>query len=171
MLAEARCDLFTDYNGEAHTSFSLEDHIETYRISSSMFRDWLAKQFWETENKVPGESAMSSAITTLNGIAKFNNDQRKVFQRVGKLEDKYYLDLADEQWRTIEISDSGWRVLEKPPVIFVRTSSMRSLPEPKETGDLDLLWNYINIPKEDRFLLLAWILECFRRNTPYPILE
>ena len=94
---------------------------------------------------------MSSAITTLNGIAKFNNDQRKVFQRVGKLEDKYYLDLADEQWRTIEISDSGWRVLEKPPVIFVRTSSMRSLPEPKETGDLDLLWNYINIPKEDRF--------------------
>ena len=39
MLAEARCDLFTDYNGEAHTSFSLEDHIETYRISSSMFRD------------------------------------------------------------------------------------------------------------------------------------
>ena len=77
-----------------------------------MFRDWLAKQFWETESKVPGESAMSSAITTLNGIAKFNNDQRKVFQRVGKLEDKYYLDLADEQWRTIEISDSGWRVLE-----------------------------------------------------------
>ena len=48
---------------------------------------------------------------------------------------------------------------------------MRSLPEPKETGDLDLLWNYINIPKEDRFLLLAWILECFRRNTPDPILE
>ena len=171
MLAEARCELFTDHNGEAHTRFSLEDHIETYRISSSMFRDWLAKQFWETESKVPGESAMSSAITTLNGIAKFNNDQRKVFQRVGKLEDKYYLDLADEQWRTIEISDSGWRVLEKPPVIFVRTSSMRSLPEPKETGDLDLLWNYINIPKEDRFLLLAWILECFRRNTPDPILE
>ncbi|MBL8408437.1 MAG: hypothetical protein JNJ81_11635, partial [Candidatus Accumulibacter sp.] len=61
--------------------------------------------------------------------------------------------------------------VEKPPVLFVRTKTMRPLPEPRTPGRLDKLWAHINIPEDRRFLLLTWILDCYRPDTPFPILE
>jgi len=48
---------------------------------------------------------------------------------------------------------------------------MTPLPIPSEKGDIDPLWSLINIPDEDRILLLCWILECYRVGTPYVVLE
>ena len=48
---------------------------------------------------------------------------------------------------------------------------MTPLTIPSVKGDLDPLWSLINIPEEDRILLLCWILECFRVETPYVVLE
>ena len=54
---------------------------------------------------------------------------------------------------------------------FARTLTMRSLPLPSETGEINLMWKHVNISKDDRLLMLAWLLECLRPNTPDPLLE
>lgn len=54
--------------------------------------------------------------------------------------------------------------------IFHEKTSMQSLPLPQSGGELSLLWTFINIPEKDRLLVLAWMLESFRAETPKPIL-
>jgi len=48
---------------------------------------------------------------------------------------------------------------------------MRPLPLPVCGGSLDTIWPLLNIPKEDRDLILAWVIECYRCDTPHPVLE
>ena len=93
--------------------------------------------------------------------------------RVAKYEETgaYYSSMGDEKNRAIEITSTGWRVLDKSPVRFCRSSSMSAFPEPVAGGDVNKLWEFCNIPEEHRFLVLAWILECYRVDTPFPVLE
>ena len=62
-------------------------------------------------------------------------------------------------------------MLSNPPVTFFRTETLREIPEPKTPGDINLLWNHVNIKEEDRLLLLSWLVKCFRRNASDTLLE
>jgi hypothetical protein len=48
---------------------------------------------------------------------------------------------------------------------------MQSLPIPKHGGNIDLIWRFINVQETDRLLILAWILESYRNETPKPVLS
>ena len=99
-------------------------------------------------------------------------EKRKIVaHRIGNFEEKIYLDLADDQWRVIEIDDSGWRICDNPPITFFRSNSDKALPVPVKGGNIDLLWKYVNIPENQKLLSLSWLIECFRRDTPDPLLE
>ena len=170
-LTEAQCELFTDQDGESYARLPIEGHHEVYRIESKEFGDWLKRTFYRTESTVPNDAALNSAIGTLDGIAKYDCEEKEVSLRIAQREDQIYLDLVDDQWRCVEITKHGWSVLNASPVTFHRTSTLRPLPEPKKPGDIDLLWKHINIAENDRLLLLSWLVECFRCDTDYPLLE
>lgn len=107
----------------------------------------------------------------LTGIAKNDGPERKVYLRAARQGEAYYLDLGDDSWRAIEITAAGWRLVEHPPVYFWRSNTTRPLPLPTPGGDLALLWQYANIPEADRPLVLAWMLDAWRPETPFPVLE
>ncbi len=90
---------------------------------------------------------------------------------MAKTEEAYYLDLCDKDWRAIKIDAKDWCIVNNPLVRFRRTNTMQALPEPERGGDLNLLWDSINLLEEDRTLLLTAIMEMLRPDTPYPIIE
>src|SRR5439155_19306181 len=101
----------------------------------------------------------------------FEGPMRPVYLRVGEAEDRLYLDLADDNWRVIEISSRGWQVVANPPVRFKRTKGMLPLPIPEQGGSIDKLARFINVQSEDQFVLtVAWLLGCLRSHGPYPVL-
>ena len=79
-----------------------------------------------------------------------------------------YIHLGDGTSKAVEITPTGWRITDDAPVKFWQSSAMQSLPTPNSGGDVGLLWKYVN--DKDRLLVLAWILESFRPETPFLVL-
>ena len=79
---------------------------------------------------------------------------------------RIYIDLADKEWRAIEIDEDGWRVVDEPPVYFRRSNGMKSLPEPLEGGSIDNdLRPLLNVKNDNEFVLaVAWLLAALRRS-------
>jgi hypothetical protein len=119
----------------------------------------------------PSETSQKAALNTLFGQAKFEGPEKSVFRRVARFEDAIWIDMCDEDWRAVKVAAGDWEVLDNPSVMFVRSPTMRPLPNPSEKGEIAPLWSLLNIPLGDQILLLCWILECYRVETPYVVLE
>ena len=96
------------------------------------FSLWLRLAYYAERNGAPSSEAMSTAIKTLMAKARYDGSRREVFLRSAALDGKVYVDLADDQWRAIEIDSDGYRVVDDPPVHFRREAGMLPLPAPIE---------------------------------------
>jgi hypothetical protein len=117
---------------------AINGHRETWSIRSKDFRHWLARGFFKMTGGAPNSDALQSALNIIEAKAHFDSPERVVHLRVGRLDGRIYLDLADESWRAVEIDVSGWRVVEKPPVRFRRAPGMQALPLPVPTGSVEM---------------------------------
>ena len=63
---------------------------------------------------------MQSARAVIEAKAYFDGGEHPVHVRVSGMDDKLYLDLADAEWRAVEIDADGWRIIGDPPVRFRR---------------------------------------------------
>jgi hypothetical protein len=175
-LAATRCELWHDPDGNAYASFdragpNKTTHREHWNVDSKGFREWLGWLAHTELKAAPASEALKSCQNALSGIAKFEGEEHKPARRVAKNESGRWIDLCDEQWRAVLITATGWCIVPVPTVRFIRTKAMRPLPIPIPNGCLKPLWKLSNIPEEDRPLVLGWILECYRSDTPYPVLE
>lgn len=145
---------------------------ETRRLDGRPFRDWLVASFYKKTGKSPREQSVREALSTLAGLGRFHGECLEVHVRVAKRGASYYLDLAEPgKSRAVKIETGNWEVVDHPPVCFIRTETQHPLPMPVPGGDLSALWRLTNIPEDARLLVLAWLCECLRPDTPYPILE
>jgi hypothetical protein len=182
-LIRRRSVLFHDPERRGFASIQAEDergnHVENWPIDSQGFEEWLSYAFYtETQashpsgiGAVPSELALKQAKLTANGIAKHEGEEYPVWLRCAPYLNGYIIDLCDKYWRVVEVLPTGWRILEESPVKFFRTPTMSPLPCPVKPGNLASMWEFCNIPAPSRVLVLAWILECWRPETPFPLLE
>ncbi len=170
-MARERCQLFKTEDREAYATFVNNGHRECWRIGSEGFSEWLSFSCYRETGTVPNDKGMAAALGTLAGIAKFEGEERHVNVRVACHEGAVWLDLTNDAWQAIEITAGGWRIVDTPPVMFTRARDMRPLPTPEPGGDLAELWSIVNVPEDERLIVLAWLLECLRSETPYAVLE
>lgn len=164
--------LFYDPKTErAYVTASIDGLDSTMAIKSKQFIEWISFQYYSTSGQSANEASIKQARFALSGIAKFDGEQQQVNLRVADYDGGHYIFLADEQLRTVEVLPTGWRIVEDSPVKFWKPSSMQPLPIPTRGGDLNLMWKFINVPEKDRPLVLAWILESYRSETPKPVLS
>lgn len=174
-LASELCELWHDPDGNAFASFEREHdggvHREHWRVESTGFKDWLAWLGHTYLGAAPSSETVKSACNAISGKAKFDGPEHTPALRVAKTSAGYWLDMCDNQWRAIHTTTTGWAIVDNPPVRFIRSKAMRSLIVPSVEGNIEPLWSLVNVPAEDRPLVLAWILESIRPDTPYPVLE
>ena len=164
-------DLFRTGNDAAYADIAVNGHRETWSIRSRGFQRWLRRQFYQATGGAPSADAMQSALGVIEARAHFDGPVRQVFVRVAGAGDRMYLDLADEGWRAMEVSPSGWRVVDNPEVRFRREPGMTALPIPEGGGTIDLLRPFLNLRADDDFrLVVAWTLAALRYQGPYPVL-
>lgn len=170
-MASRNCELFHDRDADTYALIEVDGHRECWPVDSKGFREWLAYRFYREHGRAPAETTMNTAISTIEGNAKFGGDERQTHLRVASAGDAVWIDLCDDQWRAVEVTATGWRAVERPPMLFTRSSTMRPLPMPMAGGSIEPLWSIVNVREADRLMVLVWMLECFRTSTPYAVLE
>ncbi len=141
----------------------------TFRIASTHFGLWLAKVYYDATGRTPGANALSDAKTMLKGRAHFGGPELRAHVRMAEHEGRSYIDLGGSDGRIVEIDADGWRVLDHPPVRFWRPSGLLPLPEPLTGGNVNELWDFVNVAEGDRPLVLGWIVFAMRPTGPFPI--
>lgn len=163
-----KADLFHDVN---HTTYAHVDGA-TYPINSRDFGLWLRGEYYRIMAKGPNDPVIKDAVGVIESHAIFKGPELPVFVRIGEHEGIIYVDLADGG-RAVEIAPDGWRVVENPPVKFLRRRGMLPLPLPERGGDISLLSDFLNLPDDggQAFrLIVSWLAAALRPTGPYPIL-
>jgi len=169
-LALEVVELFHD-GGVAYASVPVAGHRENCAVRSRTLRTWLARKFYEAEQKAPGAQALQDALGVLEGHAVFAGPEHPVFVRIAGHEENIYLDLGNADWSAVEVTRSGWRIVADPPVRFRRPRALGSLPVPRPGGSVDELRPFVNVASEDDWhLLVAWLLAALSPSGPYPAL-
>jgi hypothetical protein len=164
-------ELFHAADGSAFADLDISGHRETWPIRGRGFKRWLTRQFLEVTGGAPSSEALQSALNVIEAKAHFDAPELPVFIRVGGVDDKVYLDLGDEAWRAVEITATGWRVVENPPVRFRRAAGMQPLPIPMPGGSVETLRSFLNVQSDTDFVLVvAWALAVLRDRGPYPVM-
>jgi hypothetical protein len=169
-IAEA-FDYFHDQNFKAHARIAHNGHFENLPLRSSAFRELLTGRFYREHNITPRRQDIDDVLGRLSGLARWESPEEKTFVRMAESEGKFYIDLGSPSWEAVEISASGWSIVQNPPVKFVRPRFFGAMPVPQRGQGLDLLQNFVNFAtNRDWVLYIGWLLAAFNPEGPYPVL-
>jgi hypothetical protein len=171
-LALEHGSLWHDSSGMGWIDFYVDGVLQTARIRSKRFRDFLSCILWKQEERTFSSEAWSETVGILEGLARFRCPEREVFLRVGEHNENIYIDLGAEDWSVVRISPSGWEVIPyiDCPIRFYRPDCQLPLPIPARGGSLEDLWQLLNVREADRPLVLGWILSTLTPDGSKPIL-
>jgi hypothetical protein len=162
-------EFFHDRQKRGFVRLQVKGHTEVWPVNSTSFRNLLAQRFYEHTHTAINRNALADAVAALDGRACFEGREEQVFLQVAPCNGNILIDLCDQEWRVIEVTPTGWQMLDKSPTAFIRTGAMQPLPVPvpSEDGSLDPLWKLLNVTPKQRPLLAGALLNGFHPNGPY----
>jgi hypothetical protein len=166
----ADAQLFHTPADDAFADIEVRGHRESYLVRSKAFKQWLSFGYYTKHGKPPSSDALEQALILSEGKARYQAPEMEAHVRIARVGDALYVDLADSEWRAVEVTKTGWRVIDRPPVRFRRTAGMLPLPVPQEGGDVNALKDFLNIDDDGFLLAVAWQLAALGGIGPYPIL-
>lgn len=165
------CLLWHDPGQEAFISIPIDDHLANYPVRSGFTRSWLTNSSYRQTGYVPNLQTVDDILRVIEIQALTEGEMRPAWLRVGGENGKIYLDLATDDWAVVEITSSGWSIKRSHNLPFIRSKSMKSLPEPEGGYAIEELRRFVNVATDGDFtLIVAWLIAALRNNGPYPIL-
>jgi hypothetical protein len=162
MVTSGDSILFCDQMGECHVRYSVAGHQEIYPTGSHRFKRYLAHRFYESQEKVPRNEALKSAVNVLEGMTISRGEKHYLYNRVALHDNAIWYDLADSRWRAIKITPDCWRLINKPPILFRRFAHQSPQVEPISGGNLQEIFNFLNINNDaHRVLFLIYLVSSF----------
>ena len=127
-------EFFHDQAGEPYVRVRNGGNLETWPLRTKGTRAWLSRLFFDERGQAANSQAQQDAISVLDGLARFNGDQRRVHVRLGEVEGDIYLDLGGPDWTSVWITPDGWNFMVEPPVRFRRTVVCKRCPGRRGVG-------------------------------------
>jgi hypothetical protein len=166
------CELVHDQQKGPYAIVNSAGVRKIYGINGKSFNEFIASKYYKAKKFALSDTAIKAAISTLTGKAIHEGRAITTYTRIAKNDAGYWLDLCNDKWEAVCINKTGWTVLSGDTVpFFCRTNSMQAIPVPVGGGTLDALWDLANIPAHQRLIVVAWLLECLRDDTPHVVME
>lgn len=168
-----RCELVCDQHNNVFARTACGGSTRIIKVTSHEFWKFATFQYYTIYDRAPPDIALKQAVSTLEAQGSYDGRKVQTAKRVFEKGGVHYIDLCNEKGEVVKVDPEKdtITVTTSPPVFFIRTESMRSLPAPEKGGDVRDLLEFVNV-REDRFLLLlAWVTLCFRGDVEYCLLE
>jgi hypothetical protein len=166
------CVLVHNKQNEPYVLVNKSGIRQVFDVRSKSFSDWISNKYYTSKKSALSDASLKTVISTLAGKAVYEGKAVEIFTRIAKTEDGYWLDLCNDAWEAVLINKTGWEVLSGTTIpLFSRSNSMQPIPTPIAGGSLEPLWDLVNIPEEVRMMVVAWLLECLREDTPHVVME
>lgn len=163
-------DLWHTPSDDAFATVPVADHLETWPIKSQKFKRYVAKEFYDKEGKAMNSEALSAALNLMEANSQYGGEEHDVYVRVAGHEGNIYIDLCNSNWEVVEVTPSGWHVIDESPVRFRRSRGMLPLPMPEKGGAINQLRGFLNVDDTSWRLIVAWLISSLRPLGPYPLL-
>jgi hypothetical protein len=137
--------------------------------SGGSLRDILASEYRRRHGRVMSATAFADALATLRGEA-MNAETQSIHLRVAPFGNGVVLDLGTAKGSAVIVEPTGWRVVERSPVVFQRTALTGELPTPVRGGRIEAMRELLNVTDETWPILLGWMVAALIPDMPHPIL-
>lgn len=170
IIAEAEFEIVKGMNNEFYAYPKSGPRVgKTLSNSNNSLASDLRAKYFNIYSKVPRKSQLEEAVEILK-IHADTQEPVNIHIRFAFFEHKIYVDLGSVTGQAIEIDPMGWRVVDVPPVYFRRTRLTSELPIPEKGGNINTLFEIINVPAKLQDLLVGWLVTCCFEKIPKPIL-
>jgi len=159
-------------DGIGFADISVSNRTETWAIRSSNFKLWVRQVYYRATDGAPSGEAMETALGVLEAKALFDGEEMPVYLRCAEHDGNIYIDLGDRDWRMVEVSSGGWRIITaaESPCRFRRSNGALPLPIPVRGGSIKELAKHLNTTTAADFVLaVSWVLAALRGRGPYPV--
>ncbi|MBE4695400.1 hypothetical protein HGI16_11870 [Brevibacterium casei] len=138
-------------------------HLVNGRFS---LRKELAGRFYRETGHPASQNALTEAVAVLEAEPEEQGEPVEVFFRPARPnDDTIWVNMGDKAERVLRITLAGWEILDgdaEVPVLFRRTSLTAALPTPERGGDLEQIWQFVNMKSEDdRQVLRGWLVGAY----------
>jgi hypothetical protein len=170
LVTTGSAELWHNPDGDGYASIVVGDHCEHHAIRKRGFKRWLSRLYYLDCGGAPNSQAMQDALGVLDGKAMYDGEVHPVAVRVAEHDGHIYLDLANDEWQAVEITATGWRVVDRFPVRFRRAKAMLPLPLPVEGGSLYDLQRFVNVTSDVWPLVASWTVAALNPRGPFPLM-
>lgn len=161
--------LFHDTENNLYVAVNVNNHREIWSLESKDFTIWLSGLYYKEKNKPAKKESIAQAISVLSAEAMYDCDEAiPLSNRVAKSDNAFWYSLSNSEWQAVKITADGWKVEDKPPILFMRYRHQKQQCIPKSNGNIKKIFDYLNI-KENQTLFLCWLVSCFIPDIPHPM--
>jgi hypothetical protein len=174
----SRARLLRGIDGRFYASVPVGDRCECHELRSARFSRWLTRAYRQAGHLIPPAETLNGVVALLEAEAEQDGATETAFLRVGTAStdegptasSTHYIDLGDRSFRAVEMGPGQWKLVDRPPVHFLRPDGCRALPVPTQDGSIELLRTYVNVVPSEFCLLVAWLTAALCPVGPYPLL-
>lgn len=159
-------EFFADQYGEPYAAYSIEEHREVCAVKSRKFRGMLAGRI--AKNNTLSSDKLSKALLFCESQALTNGKKFELHNRLAAYDGAFWIDRCDDKWGAIRIDSTGWKIIDKPPILFRRYAHQKKITiELGEAKDLEAFISLLNLHSEqDKKLIMGYL-----GALPHPTLE
>ena len=174
-LVELQAELFHDPRGICYATVRIPLAsgrlvAHTLRLHSRSFCAWVAGAARAAIGQTVSPRTIDEAVLTLEGLALYERPQESVHVRVAEHDGAIYFDLGSDTGQCVMVTGSGWEVIDRAPVRFVRPKGMRPLAVPLSGGSIQELRPFLNVDDDGFLLSLGWLMASLKPGLPCPAL-
>lgn len=109
---------FLDELGVPFVRFESNNHYEIWAVRSHEYLEYLKAELFKQYQLDVGKAKVQLILDYVENQCKASNKTIRLYVRIAMKDNAIYYDLCNKDWQIVKIDNSGWKIINNPPILF-----------------------------------------------------